>query len=104
MTGLEIASVVASVLLTSWALIPLQPGARLVERVSDEVVIAASEAAAAVRTAIALRAAIEQEPQCPTVRGGVHAGSVAERGGQYFGGALNLTARVASHALVRFAL
>ena len=27
-TGLEIASVVASVLLTSWALIPLQPGAR----------------------------------------------------------------------------
>lgn len=76
----------------------LQPGARLVERVGDEVVIAAQEAAAAVRTGIELRKAIEQEPLFPTVRCGIHAGSVVERGGQYFGGALNLTARVASHA------
>jgi adenylate cyclase len=76
----------------------LQPGARLVERVGDEVVIAAREAAAAVRTAIALRDLIDQEPLFPTVRCGIHAGTVVERGGQYFGGALNLTARVASHA------
>ena len=76
----------------------LQPSARLIERVGDEVVIAAETAAAAVRTAVALREAIESEDLFPTLRTGIHAGSVAVQGGKYFGRALNLAARVAAHA------
>lgn len=76
----------------------LQPGARFVERVGDEVVIAAEDAASAVRTAVALRQAVEQEPLFPTLRCGIHAGCIVEHGGRYFGSALNLAARVATHA------
>jgi adenylate cyclase len=76
----------------------LQPGARFVERVGDEVVIAASDTTAALRSALALRDAIEQEPLFPTLRTGIHAGTVVEQDGSYFGSALNLAARVAAHA------
>lgn len=76
----------------------LEPGARLVERVGDEVLIVAAEARTAVATAVRLRAAIEREPLFPTVRIGMHAGSIVEQNGKYFGAALNLTARVATHA------
>src|SRR5262245_32616400 len=53
----------------------LAPGARLVERVGDEVLIACPDAAAAVRTAVSLQAAIEEEPLFPTLRSGIHAGT-----------------------------
>lgn len=76
----------------------LAPGVRLVERVGDEVVIAAADAASAVRTAIALHDAIEREPLFPTLRSGIHAGSAVLQGDSYFGSALNLAARVAAHA------
>lgn len=76
----------------------LAPGTRRVERVGDEILVAGGDAAAVVRTAIALRDAVEREPHFPTVRCGIHAGPVAEREGSYSGAALNLTARVASHA------
>jgi len=76
----------------------LQPGARLVERVGDEVLIGAPDATSVVRTAIALRAAVENEPLFPTLRSGIHAGNVVEQGASYFGSALNLAARVAAHA------
>jgi adenylate cyclase len=76
----------------------LQPGARLVNRVGDEVLIAAADAATAVHTAVALHTAIESEPLFPTLRSGMHAGSAIEQGDSYFGGAVNLTARVAGHA------
>jgi len=76
----------------------LWPGARLVEQVGDEVLIASEAAEAAVRTALALRDAVEREPLFPALRAGLHAGPVIEQGGRYFGAALNLTARVAAHA------
>ncbi len=76
----------------------LLPGTRFVERVGDEVLIAADEAPPAVRTAIALRDAVEREPLFPSVRTGVHAGRVVEHHGSFFGSALNVTARVAAHA------
>jgi adenylate cyclase len=76
----------------------LEPGTRLVERVGDEVVIVAGDALCAVRTAIALRAAVEREPLFPMLRTGIHAGSVVQQGENYFGSALNVTARVAAHA------
>lgn len=76
----------------------LQPGARLVERVGDELLIVAEDIVSAVRTSTRLRDAIEREPLFPTVRIGLHAGSVLEQAGKYFGAALNLTARVAAYA------
>ncbi len=76
----------------------LLPGTRFIERVGDEVLIAADDAPAAVRTAVALRDAVEREPLFPTVRTGVHAGRVVEHDGSFFGSALNVTARVAAHA------
>ena len=76
----------------------LAPGVRLVERVGDEVMLVAAEAAPALGTALALRRAIEREPEFPLVRAGIHGGRVVERGGEYFGTPLNVTARVTAHA------
>ncbi|MBI4269098.1 MAG: YHS domain-containing protein [Candidatus Rokubacteria bacterium] len=76
----------------------LEPGVRLVERVGDEVVLVAAEAAPALGTALTLRRAIEREPEFPLVRAGIHGGRVVERGGEYFGTPLNVTARVTAHA------
>src|SRR4029453_12944925 len=76
----------------------LEPGARVLERVGDEVLIAGDECAAIVRTALGLQAAIAREPSFPSVRCGIHVGLVIEDEGRYVGGALNLTARVAAYA------
>ena len=76
----------------------LAPGVRLVERVGDEVMLVAAEAAPALGTALALRRAIEREPEFPLVRAGIHGGRVVERGDEYFGTPLNVTARVTAHA------
>jgi class 3 adenylate cyclase len=76
----------------------LEAGARIVQRVGDEVLIVAEEIEAAVETALRLRAAIELEPLFPTARAGLHAGKVIETSEGYFGAALNLAARVADYA------
>jgi adenylate cyclase len=76
----------------------LRPPARVVERIGDAVLVVAEDPAAALETALGLRAAIEHEPQFPLVRIGLHAGAALERAGSYFGGTINLTARVAAHA------
>jgi class 3 adenylate cyclase/YHS domain-containing protein len=76
----------------------LQPGARLMERVGDAVLIVADDTVCAVRTAIALHDAAEREPLFPLLRIGVHGGPVVQLGDSYFGTPLNLTARLASYA------
>ena len=76
----------------------LEPGVRLLERVGDQVVLVAEDAAPAITTAIRLREAVEREPLFPMVRIGLHGGRVVERDGEYFGAALNLTERVTAHA------
>ncbi len=76
----------------------LYPGVRLVDRVGDEALIVASEASELLTTAIAFRKAVEQEPLFPAVHVGLHAGTAVKKDGRFFGKALNLTARVASHA------
>lgn len=76
----------------------LGPGARLVERVGDEPVIAAASARDAVETALRLRAAIAHEPLFPMVRAGVHVGVVLAEAGALVGAALNITARVVGQA------
>ena len=76
----------------------LHPGVYLVDNVGDEALIVASDASELLGTAIALREAVEQEPLFPAVHIGLHAGTVVEKDGRYFGRALNLASRVASHA------
>lgn len=76
----------------------LAPGARVVERVGDEVLVVTDSPSSAVRRALALREAVEREPLFPAVRMGLHAGLVVEREGRHFGPAINLVARVAAHA------
>jgi len=76
----------------------LEAGVRFVERVGDEVLMAAADVASVLKTAVSLRDAIGEEPLFPTFHGGIHAGSVLELDGHYIGKALNLASRVASHA------
>ena len=76
----------------------LAPGARLVERVGDQVVVAADELDAALETALRLAASTAGEPLFPPIRVGVHAGLVLVREDTYVGAALNIAARVVAHA------
>jgi adenylate cyclase len=76
----------------------LEARARIVERVGDELLIAAREPVAVVATAVRLLEAVERELHFPTLRAGLHAGPVAAHGGRYVGAALNLASRVAAHA------
>ena len=76
----------------------LQPGARLLERVGDEVLIVAPAVTSVLGTAVALRDAVDREPLFPTLRCGIHAGTAVEDGTRYVGSTLNLTARVAAYA------
>ncbi|MBI4591532.1 MAG: YHS domain-containing protein [Candidatus Rokubacteria bacterium] len=76
----------------------LEPGARLVERAGDELLIADADVARIVRIAVRLRMAIEQEPLFPSVRAGIHAGPVLEYRGGYVGPALSLARQVAAYA------
>lgn len=77
----------------------LHPRARLAERVGDAVLIVAPDAESAVRTAVDVREATEREPLFPLLRLGIHGGPVVELNGSYFGTPLNLTARLAAHAM-----
>jgi class 3 adenylate cyclase/YHS domain-containing protein len=76
----------------------LTEGARIVEQVGDQLLIVADDARAAIVTAGRLRAAVADEPHFLSVRVGVADGLVVERGGRYFGPALNLAARLAARA------
>jgi class 3 adenylate cyclase len=94
--GLEAAKVVGRyVELAEGALVT---GARIAERVGDELLVVADEPHAVVRSAIRLRDAIESEPMFPGLRAGIHMGRVVREADRYFGPALNLTARIATHA------
>lgn len=76
----------------------LDAGARLVKTIGDEVMVFAPDAVSAVRSALAIYRAVETEPNFPTIRVGLHFGTAFEQAGDYYGGAVNLAARVASHA------
>lgn len=76
----------------------LADGVRLVKTIGDAVMLVAPQPAAALQSAIALRVAVQSEPRFPLLRTGIHHGPSAERDGDYFGAAVNLAARVASHA------
>lgn len=72
--------------------------AHLVKTIGDAVMIVASNAEDAVATAVRLASAVDVERAFPSLRAGLHGGTAIERNGDYFGGTVNLAARVSSHA------
>jgi len=76
----------------------LTQGARLTERVGDQVLIVADDACNAVSTALRLRDAVDREPLFLGVRIGIDSGPAVVEAGRYFGSSLNIAARVAAHA------
>jgi len=76
----------------------LYEGTRLIERVGDEIIIAGTDGTDIIKTALKLVHKIEEEPFFPTIHAGIHAGKVLEQEGHYYGSALNIASRVASHA------
>lgn len=73
-------------------------GARLVKTIGDAVMVFAPTPTAAMRTARLLRHAVHLEQRWPSLRSGLHAGPVIERGGDSFGATVNLASRVAAQA------
>jgi class 3 adenylate cyclase len=76
----------------------LYKDAHIVETVGDEVLIVGNDGARIIQTALELRRKVEKEPDFPSVHVGIHAGSVLQQEGQYFGSAINIASRVAAHA------
>ena len=76
----------------------LYKDAKIVETVGDEVLIVGNDGARIIQTALELRRKVEKEPDFPSVHVGIHAGSVLQQEGQYFGSAINIASRVAAHA------
>jgi adenylate cyclase len=76
----------------------LYPGTELVKTIGDEVMLVSTNPASAIQTALRLREAITKEPLFPTLRIGLHMGNAIIQGGDYFGTAVNLAARIVGHA------
>lgn len=77
----------------------LETGVDIINSIGDDVFCAGADTLAVVRTALRLRDAVERQADFPNIRTGVHCGRVVEREHQLFGGPINLTARVAAHAV-----
>ncbi len=69
--------------------------ARIVKTMGDEVMLVADAPAVGLEIAEALRAAVEARAPFPALRVGVHHGHAVECEGDYYGGAVNVAARVA---------
>jgi len=78
----------------------LKADARIVKTIGDAVMVVTSDAYHALEMGLALLRAVEEEPQFPGVRIGVHCGPVVERGGDVFGATVNIAARLTAHAHV----
>ena len=76
----------------------LGPGDRLVKTLGDAVLLAALEPAAGLHLVRRLLDSCYAIPDFPIARAGIHHGPAVERGGDLFGAAVNLTARVAAQA------
>ena len=73
-------------------------GARLVSMVGDAAFLVAPTPDEALRVVARVLALVQSEPDFPVVRAGLHHGEAAERGGQLYGNAVNIAARIAGHA------
>ncbi|MEZ5170660.1 MAG: YHS domain-containing protein [Acidimicrobiia bacterium] len=76
----------------------LQPDDQLVKSMGDAVMLAFPGPDSALGALARLIDACNQEPGFPSPRAGLHHGSAVERGGDWFGRSVNLTARVTDQA------
>jgi len=76
----------------------LGAGDRLVKPIGDAVLLASDTPQAAVVLVTGLLEACNQLPDFPIARAGLHHGPAVEHDGDFFGAAVNLTARVAGQA------
>ncbi len=77
----------------------LEPGVAIINSIGDDVFCAGADTLAVVRTALRLRDEVERQADFPNIRTGVNRGRIVERERQLFGAPINLTARVAAHAV-----
>jgi adenylate cyclase len=75
-----------------------QFGARLVKTIGDALMLCAPQASAAVSLGCALTSELLAEHGYPAIRVGMHHGQAVERGGDFFGAAVNLAARISGLA------
>lgn len=73
-------------------------GATEVKSIGDAVMLHADDPAAAVEIAMHIVGEIGTRHAFPTVRVGVHTGAAVERDGDWFGGAVNIAARIVAAA------
>ena len=73
-------------------------GGRSVKQIGDAFMLVFFEAQTVVAAGIDIVARVNEEPSFPAARAGVHWGDVVYREGDYYGGAVNLAARVAASA------
>lgn len=72
--------------------------AQEVKAIGDALMLRVSDAGAAVRLALRIVHDVGEEHGFPVVRVGMHTGPAVERGGDWFGAAVNLAARVSAAA------
>lgn len=76
----------------------LPPSARLIKMIGDAAMVVADDELACVLFARDLVTAVDGLPGRPGVRIGIHFGDAVERDGDYWGHAVNVTARLAARA------
>jgi len=82
----------------------LAPDAEIVKQIGDAVMVRATSGGSAVSTALRLLQAVEAEIRFPSVRIGIHEGTVVEDDGDLYGATVNIAARLAEHAPIGQAL
>lgn len=76
----------------------LGSGDQLVKSIGDAVMLVSDTPLGAIRLVGAICNALDDEPAFPVLRAGMHEGQAIARNDDWFGGAVNLAARVAAHA------
>ncbi|HLL21565.1 MAG TPA: YHS domain-containing protein [Kofleriaceae bacterium] len=80
------------------ALGALHGDARIVKTIGDAVMLVSATPVDAIDSSLALAREVAASCTFPAVRIGIHVGSAVERDGDYFGGAVNIAARVSCMA------
>jgi adenylate cyclase len=73
-------------------------GGSVVKTIGDAAMVELRDARAAVELGVVAATETMVDHGCPAIRVGMHRGRAVERGGDYFGSAVNLAARVAAEA------
>lgn len=77
----------------------LPPGGRHVKTIGDALMPVVPDPAGAVALALRITRELMRAHGSPSVRVGLHHGPAVERGGDYYGAAVNVAARVSDHAV-----